>query len=792
MQISESWLREWVNPSQLNTQQLGHQLTMAGLEVDALQPIAPAFTGVFVGEVVAVEPHPQADRLRVTTVNVGQAENLQIVCGAANVRAGLKVPVATIGAVLPNDFAIKRAKLRGVESFGMLCAAQELGLSPETDGLLELPADAPIGMSIREYLHLDDYTMEFGITPNRGDCLSVLGMAREVSAFNGLPLTWPSIPSVPATLQDRLPISLQADACPRYVGRVIKGIQANAASPEWLVRKLARSGIASLGAVVDVTNYVLMELGQPMHAFDLNKIEGGIVVRQAQAGEQLTLLNKQTIELRADSLVIADQEKALALAGIMGGNDSAVSDTTVDIFLESAFFQPLALAGKARSYGLHTDSSHRFERGVDFNLPRLAIERATQLILAIAGGQAGEVLEATLEQALPTRQAIELRVAKVQQVLGFALTAEQTETMLTALGMNVVAQEGGWLVTAPSYRFDISIEADLIEELARVYGYDNLPTQQPQLAFELAAQDEAVSSQRIKELLVALDYQEAITFSFVDPKLQQILDPQAPTLSLANPLSSELSTMRTTLWTGLLNAVAYNQNRQQSRIRLFEVGSRFVPQADGSLQQDMMVAGVITGNVLAEAWANKSTHVDFFDLKGNVEAILALTGNSDRVSFKAAQHPALHTGQTASLVDEQGQVVGYLGKLHPLVQQKLDLEGAVYVFELLLAPLLAAKLPKFKELSRFPSLRRDIAIVLDATIAADSVLATARAAGSELLQNVWLFDVYQGTGIAEGKRSLAIGTHWQHNDRTLQDEEVKAGVQAIVDALAQQHNAVLR
>ncbi|HMV60660.1 MAG TPA: phenylalanine--tRNA ligase subunit beta, partial [Agitococcus sp.] len=475
-----------MNPSQLNTQQLGHQLTMAGLEVDALQPIAPAFTGVLVGEVVAVEPHPQADRLRVTTVNVGQAENLQIVCGAANVRAGLKVPVATIGAVLPNDFAIKRAKLRGVESFGMLCAAQELGLSPETDGLLELPADAPIGMSIRDYLHLDDYTMEFGITPNRGDCLSVLGMAREVSAFNGLPLTWPSIPSVPATLQDRLPISLQADACPRYVGRVIKGIQANATSPEWLVRKLARSGIASLGAVVDVTNYVLMELGQPMHAFDLNKIEGGIVVRQAQAGEQLTLLNKQTIELRADSLVIADQEKALALAGIMGGNDSAVSDTTVDIFLESAFFQPLALAGKARSYGLHTDSSHRFERGVDFNLPRLAIERATQLILTIAGGQAGEVLEATLEQALPTRQAIELRVAKVQQVLGFALTAEQTETMLTALGMNVVAQEGGWLVTAPSYRFDISIEADLIEELARVYGYDNLPTQQPQLAFELA------------------------------------------------------------------------------------------------------------------------------------------------------------------------------------------------------------------------------------------------------------------------------------------------------------------
>ena len=791
MQISESWLREWVNPA-LTTQQLGHQLTMAGLEVDALQVVAPPFNNVFVGEVLSVEAHPQADRLRVTTINVAQAEPLQIVCGAPNVRVGLKVIVATLGAKLPNNIDIKRAKLRGVESFGMLCAAQELGLSPATEGLLELPVDAPVGANIRDYLQLDDITMEFGITPNRGDCLSVLGMAREVAAFNKLSLCQPVMLPVSAAHTHVVSVDLQSEACPRYVARVIKGINPNSASPEWLVRKLARSGIATLGAVVDVTNYILMELGQPMHAFDLTKIEGGIVVREAQAGEKLILLNKQTVELRAGALLIADHQKPLALAGIMGGDESAVSDSTVDILLESAFFQPLALAGKARSYGLHTDSSHRFERGVDFNLQRQAIERATQLIIEIAGGSAGEVIEAILPNALPTRLPINLRLAKISQVLGFDLPATQVEDILLALGMTLEKQADAWLVTAPSYRFDISIEVDLIEELARVYGYDNLPTQKPQFSFELAPQPEVLSTQQIKELLVGMGYQEAITFSFVDPKLQKILDPQRQTLSLANPISSELSTMRTTLWAGLLSAVAYNQNRQQSRVRLFEVGSRFLPQPDGSLVQEVMLSGVITGEVLPEAWGNKSAVVDFFDLKGNVESILALTGASDTVRFKTANHPALHTGQTAALVDSQDNIIGYLGKLHPQVQQSLDVQGSVYVFELLLAPLLNAKLPKFSELSRFPSLRRDIAVVLDASIQAADVLKTAREAGSELLQNVWLFDVYQGAGIAENKRSLAIGTHWQHNDRTLQDEEVKAGLQAIVDALEKQHNAVLR
>ena len=791
MQISENWLREWVNPA-LSSQQLSHQLTMAGLEVDALQPVAPPFDNVVVGEVVSVEAHPQADRLRVTGVNVGQEHHVPIVCGAANVRVGLKVMVAMLGAKLPNGLEIKRAKLRGVDSFGMLCAAQELGLSPETEGLLELPDDAPIGQNIRDYLQLDDNTMEFGITPNRGDCLSVLGMAREVAAFNGLSLTWPQLNPAIENCPERVEVSLKSEACPRYLGRIIKGISPNAPSPDWLVRKLARSGIASLGAVVDVTNYVLLELGQPMHAFDLSKIEGGIIVRQAKKGEKLTLLNQQSIELREDSLLIADHKKPLALAGIMGGNDSAVSDETVDILLESAFFQPLALAGKARSYGLHTDSSHRFERGVDFNLQRQAIERATQLILKIAGGSAGQIVEETLKEALPTRLPITLRISKIKQVLGFDLDKSQVETMLLALGMQLHSNEQGWTVTAPSYRFDISIEVDLIEELARLYGYDNIPTQKPQFSLELANKAEAISTQQIKEAMLGLGYQEAITFSFVDPKIQQVLAPQVATLNLANPLSSELSAMRTTLWAGLLNAVAYNQNRQQNRVRLFEVGSRFIPQKDGSLTQEMMLAGVITGDVLPESWASKSVPIDFFDIKGNVESILALTGTSDTVSFKSAQHAALHTGQTAAIIDEQQNVIGYVGKLHPQVQQSLELQGAVFVFELLLAPLLSTKVPKFSELSRFPMVRRDIAVVLDATIQASDVLQTARQAGAELLQNVWLFDVYQGTGIAEGKRSLAIGTHWQRHDRTLQDEEIKAGVQAIVDALQKQHNAVLR
>lgn len=791
MQISEQWLREWVNPS-LSSQDLGHQMTMAGLEVDALNPVAPAFDRVLVGEVVSVEPHPQADRLRVTRVATGEGQPLQIVCGAANVRVGLKVMVATIGAKLPGGFEISKAKLRGVESFGMLCASQELGLQPPTEGLLELPADAPVGLNIREYLNLDDNLIELGITPNRGDCLSIAGLAREVATFNRMRVNVPAMEPVAAASPEVPSIRLDADDCPRYVGRIIRGINPAAQTPVWMARRLERCGIRPLSLVVDVTNYVLVELGQPMHAFDLSKIDGGIVVRKATAGESLALLNGQTVELRTDTLVIADHGKALAMAGIMGGVDSSVTDSTTDILLESAFFQPLALAGKARSYGLHTDSSHRFERGVDFELQRLAVERATRLILDVAGGVAGEVLEAVNASALPVREPIRLRSARIEKLLGFSMAVADIEDILQRLGMTVNAEGADWLVTPPGWRFDMSIEADLIEELARVHGYDNLPTRAPRIIVDLAPRAEACPTAALQDYLVGQGFQEAITFSFVDPKIQAVLDPQQPVLPLANPLSSELSVMRTTLWAGLLTAVAWNQNRQQTRVRLFEVGSRFLPREDGSLHQETMLAGVTTDSLLPEGWANGKAKTDFFDIKSNVQGILALTATSDRVEFKAGSHPALHPGQSAQLADLSGNVIGWVGKLHPQVQQRLDLQGPVFVFELSLAPLLAARVPSFRELSRFPGVRRDLAIVLDAVIESAEVLKTARAAAGELLQSVWLFDVYQGAGIPDGKRSLAIGTQWQHNDRTLQDEEVKAGVQGILEALEKDFGAVLR
>ncbi|HEX5278115.1 MAG TPA: phenylalanine--tRNA ligase subunit beta, partial [Fluviicoccus sp.] len=570
MQISEQWLREWVNPS-LNAQQLGHQMTMAGLEVDALKPVAPAFNNVVVGEVLSAEPHPQADRLRVTRVSIGSGEPLQIVCGAANVRAGLKVCVATFGAKLPGGFEIGKAKLRGVESFGMLCAAQELGLEPPTEGLLELPADAPVGMNLRDYLNLDDNLIELGITPNRGDCLSIAGLAREVATFNRLNVSAPEIAAVAAQSAEAPTVTLESADCPRYLGRIIRGINPTAVTPEWMARRLERGGIRPLSLVVDVTNYVLLELGQPMHAFDLAKIDGGIVVRKARAGESLALLNGQSVELRDDTLVIADHSKALAMAGIMGGNDSAVTDATTDILLESAFFQPLAVAGKARSYGLHTDSSHRFERGVDFALQRQAIERATALIVASAGGVPGVVVEAVQADSLPVRAPIRLRPARVEKVLGFGMAAADIEDILTRLGMVLQSDGEGWLVTPPSWRFDMSIEADLIEELARVHGYDHLPTRAPRNSVMLAPRAEARTIAELQDFLVGQGYQEAITFSFVDPKIQETLDPGQAVLPLANPLSSELSVMRTTLWAGLLNAVSWNQNRQQPRVRLFEV-----------------------------------------------------------------------------------------------------------------------------------------------------------------------------------------------------------------------------
>jgi phenylalanyl-tRNA synthetase beta chain len=790
MKFSEQWLREWVNPA-VDSDTLSAQLTMAGLEVDAMAPVAGAFTGIVVGEVLAVAPHPDADKLRVCQVNVG-AETLTIVCGAANVRAGLRVPAALIGAVLPGDFRIKKSKLRGVESFGMLCSAKELGLAETSDGLLELPGDAPVGTDIRAYLQLDDVTFELGLTPNRGDCLSIAGVAREVGVINRCAVTVPSMAAVAAACAETFPITVTATAdCPRYVGRVIRSINPQAATPAWMVERLRRSGVRSLGPAVDITNYLLLELGQPMHAFDLGKLHGGIEVRRARAGETLVLLNGSQVELDSETLVIADGKGAQAMAGVMGGEATAVGDATVDIFLESAFFAPQAIVGRARRYGLHTDSSHRFERGVSPLLQREAMERATALFVQITGGVPGPVTEVLHETELPQRAAMTLRPSRIQRVLGIELPRAEVNDILARLGLDVAADGDNWRVTAPAWRFDIAIEEDLIEELARIHGYDQLPSTRPVAAMQMDAVGEGLLGlEQLRRLLVARGFQEAITYSFVAPDVQKMLAPELEPLALANPISAEMAVMRTTLWAGLVQALVYNANRQQGRVRLFESGLRFLPGPDG-LRQERAIAGLVYGTVQPEQWGETARPVDFFDLKADVEAILALAGVNGQARFVAAPHPALHPGQSAR-IDLDGSPLGWIGALHPTVADRLDLAAAALVFELALEPLLQGRLPRFRELSRFPAVRRDIAVVVDNSQPVDAVLAVIRRSAPDTLQELKLFDLYTGKGIDSGRKSLALGLTLQADSRTLTDSEVDAALGNILAALKAELGATLR
>jgi len=653
MKFSEQWLREWVNPD-LSTAVLGHQLTMAGLEVDAIEPVAPAHSGVVVGKILSAEKHPDADKLQVCQVDVGELaeEPLQIVCGAANARKDLIVACAMIKAVLPGDFKIKKSKLRGVVSQGMLCSEKELGLADSADGIMELPDDAPIGTTVNDYLQLDDVSIELGVTPNRGDCFSIAGVARETGVMTRKDVNAVAITAQAAAIDDTMVITLQAQqACPRYAGRVVKNVNTQAKTPMWMQEKLRRCGHRSISPLVDITNFVMIELGQPMHAFDLDKIQGQINVRMASQDEKLTLLDGQEISLNADNLVIADNEQALALAGIMGGESSAVSDTTQNIFLESAFFSPEKIIGKARSHGLHTDSSHRFERGVSPQLQVQAIERATQLIIDIAGGEAGPVVEQSAAQHIPQAKAILLRKDKITRVLGIEIDDETVKDVLIRLEMNVLDCENGWQVTAPAFRFDIEYDVDLIEEIGRIYGYDNLPSTLPHGSINMSAcPEDQINELKVKELLVSLGYQEAICYSFVEPKAQNLITPDNPGIKLSNPISEELSVMRTSLWTGLIGALVYNQNRQQNRIRLFEMGSRFVPggsdQAQNKLLQEVMIAGIINGSAFPEQWGEKARTVDFFDLKADVEAILSLGGDLSSYHFSAEQNPALHPGHS--------------------------------------------------------------------------------------------------------------------------------------------------
>lgn len=794
MKFSELWLREWVNPA-ISSEALSEQITMAGLEVDGVEPVAGEFNGVFVGEVVECGQHPNADKLRVTKVNVGGERLLDIVCGAPNCRKGLKVAVATIGAVLPGDFKIKAAKLRGEPSEGMLCSFSELGISEDHDGIIELPADAPIGTDIREYLQLNDHTIEISVTPNRADCLGIIGVARDVAVLNKLALNEPAMDAVSAAIHDTFPITVESpEACPRYLGRVVKGINVKAATPLWMREKLRRCGIRSIDPVVDVTNYVLLELGQPMHAFDLNRLEGGIVVRMAKEGEKLTLLDGNEATLSSDTLVIADQQKALAMGGIFGGEHSGVNAETQDVLLECAYFNPLSITGRARRQGLHTDASHRYERGVDPALQAKAMERATRLLLDICGGHAGPVIDVTNEAALPKRATITLRREKLDRLIGHHVADAQVTDILERLGCKVSFANNTWQAVAPSWRFDMEIEEDLVEEVARVYGYNNIPDVPVKADLIMTSHREAnLPLKRVKTMLVDRGYQEAITYSFVDPKIQALLHPSEASLILPSPISVEMSAMRLSLWSGLLSAVVYNQNRQQSRVRLFETGLRFVPDSAANLgiRQDVMLAGVIAGNRYEEHWNLERQVVDFYDLKGDLEAILDLTGKLDDVQFKAEKNPALHPGQSAAIY-LAGKRVGFIGVVHPDLERKLDLNGRTVVFEIEWEALAERRIPQAREISRYPANRRDIAVVVAENVPAEDILAECKKVGVNQVVGVNLFDVYRGKGVAEGYKSLAISLVLQDTTRTLEEEEIAATVAKCVEALKQRFQASLR
>ena len=791
MKFSEQWLREWINPA-LNTEELCHQITMAGLEVDAVEPVAANFSKIVVGYVLSVEQHPDADRLRVCQVDVGR-ETLSIVCGAPNVAQGLKVPAALIGAVLPGDFKIKKSKLRGVESHGMLCSASELGMAESSEGLMILPANAEPGTDVRELLKLNDVSIEIGLTPNRGDCLSIAGIAREVGVLNQQSVSELEIADVAESHAESLSVELEApQACSRYVGRIIKGINPNAETPLWMQERLRRSDVRSISPVVDVTNYVMLELGQPMHAFDLTKINGSIRVRYADQGEKLVLLDGQEVELKKDTLVITDHKSPLAMAGIMGGELSSVTGETVDIFLESAFFSPDEMMGQARQYGLHTDSSHRFERGVDFELPVKAIKRATQLLQKIVGGQVGPINEVCESANLPSRQPILLRADRIRRLLGIELADGEVTELLQRLGMKVEVEPGQWQVIPPSFRFDVAIEADLIEEIGRVYGYDKLPSAAPQIPMAVELPREAqVPINRVKDFLVDRGYQEAITYSFVDKEIQQLITPDQDAIALANPISSDMAVMRTSLWTGLLQALKYNLNRQQGRARLFEQGVKYIRQ-DNVIKEERVISGLVSGLVAEAQWSQSKRVTDFFDIKADVEALLGLAGDSNSYAFEAEAQAALHPGQAAAIKDQSGAILGWVGKLHPVIEKKLGLSGQVYLFELAESIFTSVRLPQYAELSKFPSVRRDLAIVVDEQVASAQVEACIADVSGEYLANLQLFDVYCGEGIESGRKSLALGLTFQDHSRTLKDKDVDALISSILEKLNQKLHATLR
>jgi phenylalanyl-tRNA synthetase beta chain len=784
MKFSESWLRRFCDPA-LSTTQLADALTMAGLEVEQVLPAAPAFKGVVVGEILEVERHPDAERLRVCKVDVGTGAPLSIVCGAPNAAPGLKVPCAIVGAQLPG-IQIRAAKLRGVESQGMLCSAAELGVSEDASGLWTLPADAPTGDDLRRYCDLDDRIFTLKLTSNRGDCLSLLGIAREVSAITGSPLALPTLKSLPAKHGDAIPVKLVAPtACPRYAGRIVRGIDPRAPTPVEIVRRLERSGVRPISAIVDLTNYVMLELGQPMHAFDFDKLQGGIEVRFARAGERLELLNGRTVDLQPDLLVICDQGGPVALAGIMGGESTAVSDSTANVFLESAFFHPKAVAGRWRRLGFSTDASHRFERGVDYQGTVRAIERLTQLIIEVCGGEPGPITD--VQEELPQRQEVRIRVSRCQKVLGFPVDARKVGDALKRLQLPARSDGDAFLVSPPSYRFDIAIEEDLIEEVVRVDGYDKLPASLPLARTGmLPAPENRRDGFRARQLMVARDYQEVITYSFVDAAWEQDFAGNAAPIRLANPIAAQMSVMRSTLLGSLVDSLRFNLNRRQTRVRLFELSRIFLPAGDG-FHQPQRLGAVAFGPAIPEQWGEATRNVDYFDVLADVEALLAPRS----AQFQPCTHPALHPGKCAEILLD-GRPVGWIGELHPQLLGKYDVAGAVVAFEIELEAIGARSLPAYQEVSKFPPVLRDIAVIVDAGVPVATLLDALRRHKATFVEHVAVFDVYRGKGIEEGKKGLAFRVLLQDTQKTLTEAEVDAAVADLRQVLVQEYGAKLR
>ncbi|MGF6712138.1 phenylalanyl-tRNA synthetase beta chain [Luteibacter sp. W1I16] len=792
MKFSENWLRELV-AIDADRAALVHALTMSGLEVEEVTPLGEGLDGVVVAEIVEAVKHPEADRLQVCKVDAGQGEPLQIVCGAPNARVGIRVPLATVGATLPGGIQIKAAKLRGVESYGMLCSAKELGIDADASGLLELPSDAPVGKPLAEYMGLPDASIELKVTPNRPDVLGLHGLAHDVAALFGSQVKAIGTTDAPVTASASRPVRLEAGAdAPRYLGRVIEGVDATARSPLWLAERLRRSGIRPISAIVDITQYVMLELGHPMHAFDNDTVSGSIVVRHADVGETLKLLDGSEARLDPSFVVIADETHALAVGGVMGGLDSRVTDATRNIFLEAAHFAPSAIMGRARKLGLHTDASHRYERGVDPALPKRAMERATELILAIAGGKAGPVTVAERLEDLREHAPVLLRHARLRRVLGIDVAASEVARIFTALGMGVVEVADGWRITPPSSRFDIEREEDLIEEIARIHGYERIPTHIPAGEIALRAEPEArLTEMALRDQLAARGYFEAVTLSFVSADLLKTWGVDKDQVPLANPLSADLAVMRTSLLPGLVEALRHNRARQQDRVRLFEVARSF--HATGGAPDEIgRVAVVASGGARAEQWGEASRTVDFFDLKGDLDALVAHTGEPARWSVDTTDLPSwLHPGRGARILRD-GLQAGFLGALHPALAKALDLGPDVHVMELALEPILARRLPSASRVARFPAVRRDIAVELPEEVSWASVEAAVRGALGEVLTEIRLFDRYAGKGIDEGRKSLAMGLILQDASRTLTDDDADARVADAVGALEKTCKARLR